>query len=621
MRLLLHSLVCNLVLFATAIGQANEVLPPPNILWITCEDISPNLGAYGDAYANTPNLDQLATEGILYKNAFASAPVCAVARSSIITGMYATSQGTHHMRCKAKRPKAIKMYPELLQKAGYYCSNNSKTDYNFDMDATSIWDDCSKQAHWRNRPDKEQAFFSIFNLITSHESRVNRTDRYQEAIKELKAEQIRKPGEVPLPPFYPDTKEVRQLWARYYSIITAMDQEVGNILQQLEEDGLAENTIVFFYSDHGAGLPRYKRWLYDSGLKVPLIVRVPEKYKQYSKAQAGSQIDQLVSFIDLAPTALHLAGLPIPQYMPGIPFLTPRRTKERQYVYASRDRMDERYDMQRAVRDKRFKYIRYYEPYKAACQYMNTPESGAIMKAIRTADQEGTLPEAGQHIMASERPIEALFDCEKDPYELTNLANDPNYTSKLEELRTAHAAWSDSTKDTGLIPETILRKWEKEQNRSIYAIMRTGGVPLAEIRQTALVQMDIRALEKQLRHKNEAIRYWAAINIGNQKTEPQNLAMLQKALADDIPIVRIAVARALCKFNQIAVALPVLQTSLQHKDQWVRLQAALVLDELGEEARPAKTTLQGGLNDSNKYVVRVVNHALNTLLGRKNKVR
>ena len=618
LRFLLLIPLCHFSLCVNAQNDQSDLRP--NILWITCEDISPNLGCYGDEYATTPNLDRLAAEGVLYTNGFASAPVCAVARSSIITGMYASSQGTQHMRCKARRPEGTKMYPELLRKAGYYCTNNSKTDYNFDMDPKSIWDDCSKTAHWRNRPDKSQPFFSIFNFTTSHESRVNRTDRYQDAIKDLTAEQLKKAGEVPLPPYYPDTKEVRALWARYYNIITAMDQEVGAVLKQLKEDGLENNTIIIFYSDHGAGIPRHKRWLYDSGIKVPWIVKTPDKLKHFSPNIAGSTTDELVSFIDLAPTALHLAGLPIPENMEGRAFLGSNLSPERNYVFAGRDRMDERYDMQRAVRDKRFKYIQYYEPYKAYCQYMNTPEGGAIMQAIRSAQSTGTLPKAGLQMMATQKPAEELFDCLADPNELNNLAQNPKYQQQLERMRAAHKQWSDDTKDTGLLPETILRAWENGYNASIHSIMRKQSIPVALIRSVAIDNLSIDSLETCLKHPNSAVRYWAAISLGNKKRGISTTAM-STALADTIPAVRIAAARALCKHQLPESALKVLQKDLSHPDEWVRLLAAQVLDEIEAQALSTLPALQEALKDKNKYVVRVANRAINELTGANNKVR
>lgn len=594
--------------------------PPPNVLWITCEDISPNLGAYGDTFANTPNLDQLAKEGVVYTNAIASAPVCAVARSSIITGLYASSQGTQFMRCQGQLPEGIKLYPEYLRNEGYFCTNNSKTDYNLDLDNKACWDECHGKAHWRQRQDPSQAFFSIFNFTTSHESRVNDASRYKEAISELDPSRLKKPGEVPLPPYYPDTDTVQALWARYYNIITAMDQQVGELLQQLEEDGLTENTIIVFYSDHGAGIPRHKRWLYDAGLRIPLIVKAPKKYEHLVPHPMGQSTDELVSFVDLPPTLLNLAKVPIPDHMQGRAFLGEKLGPERTYVYAGRDRMDERYDMQRAVRTKRYKYIRYYEPYQAFCQYMNTPEKGGIMKAIRQAAIDGTLPAAGQHIVADQKPPEELFDLTQDPWELNNLATQPDYQSTLEEMRTAHGDWSDQTKDTGLIPETILRKWEEQYQKSIYTIMREERVPVSEIRKIAIAPFVLKEWLSALQNPNAAVRYWAAIRLGNQVEAKDHIAPIQTQLQDSIPLNRIAAARALCLLGEEVPGLALLEKELQHPDEWVRLASALVLDELQETGRPALAALESVMDDSNKYVVRVANHAINALKGTDNIV-
>lgn len=597
-----------------------EDLPPPNILWITCEDISPNLGAYGDSFAHTPNLDLLAKEGILYTNAIASAPVCAVARSSIITGMYASSQGTQYMRCQGQLPESVQLYPDYLRKAGYFCTNNSKTDYNLAVDPKACWDECNREAHWRSRPEQAQPFFSIFNFTTSHESRVNDANRYQQAIAQMAPQLLKAPGEVPLPPYYPDTDTVKELWSRYYNIITAMDQQVGDLLAELEADGLMDNTIIFFYSDHGAGVPRHKRWLYDSGLRVPLIVKAPKQYQHLLPLPAGSRTDELVSFIDLPPTLLKLANTPIPEYMQGRAFLGDNLSPERTYTYAARDRMDERYDMQRAVRSKRYKYIRYYEPYKPFCQYMNTPEKGGIMQAIRQAAKDNSLPKAGDHIVASSKPAEELFDLEADPWELNNLAEDPQYAEQLEEMRRAHAEWSDRTKDTGLIPETILRRWEKDYEKSIYSIMRQDSIPVSLIRNIAIGALELEPWLKALQNPNAAVRYWAAIRLGNDARVVNHIPVLRQHLNDSIPLVRIATARALCLADAREFGLPVLQKELQHPDEWVRLSSAIVIDELQEEGRPAIEALQSVMEDSNKYVVRVANHALNALLGTVNTV-
>ena len=306
--------------------------------------------------------------------------------------------------------------------------------------------------------------------------------------------------------------------------------------------------------------------------------------------------------------------------MQGRAFLGENLSPQRTYTYAGRDRMDERYDMQRAVRSKRYKYIRHYEPYKPFCQYMNTPEKGGIMQAIRQAAVDNSLPQAGTHIVASSKPAEELFDLEADPWELNNLAEDPNYAAQLEEMRAAHGEWSDRTKDTGLIPETILRRWEKDYDKSIYAIMRQDSIPVSLIRNIAIGELELDPWLAALDNPNAAVRYWAAIRLGNDVRVANHIGSLRQSLTDSIPLVRIATARALCLAGASELGLPVLQRELQHADQWVRLSSAIVIDEMQEQGRPAIEDLQSVMEDPNKYVVRVANHALNALLGTANTV-
>ena len=613
--------LCAIFILQSCAEKVEDAPIRPNILWITCEDISPNLGIYGDSQAHTPNLDRLAKEGVWYTHAFASAPVCAVARSGIITGMYASSLGSQHMRCEGKLPNELSTYPEYLRAAGYYCTNNRKTDYNLDFDDDDIWDDSSNKAHWRNRPSSDQPFFAVFNFVGTHESRVNDVKRHREAIANLPKELTKTPNQIQLPPYFPDTDTTRALWTRYYNNIAAFDLQVGELIKALEDDQLRDNTIIIFYSDHGAGVPRHKRWLYDSGIQVPWIVFVPEQYQTWLPHPIGQATDELVSFIDLAPTALNLAGIAIPEYMEGRPFLGPNLPPQRDYIYATRDRMDERYDMQRAVRDQEFKYIRYYEDYKPFCQYMNTPEKGEIMKEIRRAFQQEFLPKEGMHIMESSKPKEALYFLPNDPYELQNLAESPQYQDKLEEMRKAHASWSNQTKDTGLIPETIIRDWEKQHQKSIYQIMRDEEIPVSMIRETAIEPLPLSTCYERLQHTNAAVRYWAAIQIGNMASHHTDQSILADALRDSIPTVRIATARALAKLGNSQPALKTLQEELLNQDEWTRLQAAIVLDEMEEQARPAINALQNVMSDKNKYVVRVANRAINQLLGTNNVVR
>lgn len=614
-----------LVLVIFCIGKTDLIgQDPPNILWISVEDISPDLGCYGDKNAHTPVLDKLAENGVRYTNAIANAPVCAPARSVIITGMYQTSIGSHHMRCKGRMPEGFQYYPQILRDHGYFCTNNQKEDYNLQYDSKAIWDESGNHAHWRNRPDKKQPFFAIFNLKMTHESCINSKEKHDRLTKELPSELRVDPNRLKLPPYYPDTKAVRELWARHYDNISMMDITSGNILKQLEEDGLMENTIIIFFSDHGTGSPRHKRWLYDSGIKVPLIVKAPTKYQHLLTAMPGSVNDEMVSFIDLAPTVINLVGAQVPDNMQGRAFLGNNLKPERAYAYSARDRMDERYDMQRSVRSKEFKYIRYYESYKPYTQYMNTPEKGEIMAEIRASASNGNLPEAGAHIVLDTKPDEELFDLKKDPWELKNLANDPAYKHKVLEMQQAHARWSDNTKDAGLIPETILRSWEKSHDQSIYDILRTQDIPINEIREAALGD-DLTQLANALMHKNEAVRYWAAISLGNQgelKNQTKALKEVKKMLNDPIPAVRIAAARALCKVGQFSASVNRLTVELNSDDEWVRLLSAQVLDEIGENARPAEKQLQQRIDeDQNKYVVRVANRALNVMNRANNKVK
>ncbi|MHC4594828.1 MAG: sulfatase family protein, partial [Planctomycetota bacterium] len=335
------------------------------------------------------------------------------------------------------------------------------------------WDQSSKKAHWRNRKNG-QSFFAVFNFTGCHESGIAGESKYISVTKRLKPSQRQDPDKLKLPPYYPDTPIVREDWKRNYELITAMDAWAGDLIQQLKEDGLYEDTIIFFWSDHGVGLPRAKRWLYDSGSHIPLVVRIPERFRTYDQGKPGSLNDQLVSSIDFGPTVMNLVGLRVPQYMQGQPFLGPNLPRPRAYVFGARDRMDERYDIIRSVRDKRHRYIRNYEPLKPYYQYMNTPEKGATMKEIRRLHAEGKLSPAAKLFMADRKPVEELYDLRNDPHEVNNLADVPKYRSVLERMRKVHRQWVQETKDLGLIPEPELVEREKKYGDR-YAILRQGG--------------------------------------------------------------------------------------------------------------------------------------------------
>ncbi|CAK7014702.1 MAG: Ulvan-active sulfatase [Petrimonas sp.] len=424
----------------------------PNILWISTEDFSPHLGCYGDELARTPNIDRLAAEGIRYTHVFTTAAISAPCRAGIITGMYQTSIGCMHMRTTSYRrsvenpveftavpPHYVKAFTEYLRAGGYYCTNNSKTDYQFAKDPVpeSIWDECGNQAHYKNRPEKDQPFFAVFNYTGTHESQ-------NWDISRVKTN----PDKVKVPPYYPDTDIVRRNLARMYDNTARLDSVVGRLLDELEKEGLADNTVVFFWGDHGDGLPRAKRWLYDSGLNIPLIIRFP------GKRDAGSVNDDLISAIDLGPTVLSLSGIPVPVHMQGLPFLGPQAGAPREYVFAARDRVDESYDMMRSVRNKKYLYIQNYypnEPFAIWVPYLNRMP---IMQEVMRLNAEGKLTVHQKKWMADSRPPEELYDVEADPFQLNNLAENPEYRRVLDEMRLQQKRWREETNDMGLLNES-----------------------------------------------------------------------------------------------------------------------------------------------------------------------
>jgi uncharacterized sulfatase len=594
----------------------------PNVLWITCEDISPNLGCYGDTYAVTPNLDRLATEGVRYTAAFAPIGVCAPSRSSLITGMFAPSLGTQHMRCEGTLPDSVKAFPQYLRQAGYYCTNNVKTDYNFKHDKAA-WDESSAKAHWRNRK-KDQPFFAVFNFTTSHESQIRLAEAaYRKRTADFTPEERHDPARAPIPPYHPDTPEVRRDWARYADMITYMDKQAGAVLRELEEDGLDGETIVFYFSDHGAGMPRSKRWLYDSSTRVPLIVRFPRRLAEQAPGRPGTATDRLVSFVDLAPTVLGLAGVDVPPHMQGTPFLGPRTGTPRTFVYGFRDRMDERYDLIRSVRDKNYKYIRNYMPQLPwfGDQHISYMYEMPTMTAWQGLADRGALSGAPAVFMAREKPAEELYDVEADPFEVRNLAAMPEHRATLGRLRRAHREWQEAIIDLGLLPEADLRtRFGREapyaavrRDPSLYPLARiAAAADLANRRDPAEVTRLIGLLDDP----DAAVRYWGASGLGalagERRPAPPEAAVAaaSRALEDRAPWVRVAAADALCRLGQPEKALPVLLASMKEPNEWVRLQAINVLDRLDESARPAVAAFKTALGDSNQYVVRVAEHAL-----------
>jgi N-sulfoglucosamine sulfohydrolase len=466
--------VIALVLSGLSVSFLKRPLVPPtpvqpNILWITCEDMSYHLACFGDTEVKTPNLDQLAADGVRYSHVYSTAGVCAPSRSSIITGMYQSSIGTMHMRTlqgdayphksspmksySVVLPEPVRCFPEFLRKAGYYCTNNSKEDYQF-VPPVTVWDESSRKAHWRSRPrrgDEDwKPFFSIFNLMITHESQL--WTRENELL-------LVRPEDVIVPAYYPDTKTVRHDIARNLSNVMRMDSIVGTLIKQLKDDGLYDNTIIFFYSDHGDGLPFVKREVYDRGLRVPMIVRIPEKFKVRGSKPAGSIDNQLVSFVDLGPTVLSLANTPIPAYIQGQAFLGEQQAKTaRKYIFAGRDRMDTELERVRAVGDGRYKYYRNFMPEKPYYQNIGYRQSIPMMQEILQLRDAGKLNATQMLWFRKTKPAEELCDTQTDPDEFINLVNKPAYKAKLQELRSQMDAWLRKVGDKGAMPEAGMLK-------------------------------------------------------------------------------------------------------------------------------------------------------------------
>lgn len=456
----------------------------PNVVWISTHDINPDLGCYagvwpGAEYALTPNLDRLAADGARFDHAYASAPVCAPARSAIVTGCFPTAIGTMHMRTKAVPPAEVKLLPEYFRQAGYYCTNNSFTDFQVDV-PPSAFDECSPTAHWRNRPDEDTPFFAAFHGMITHESQIYLDDdSFEAATTHVAAEHRHKQSTAPLPPYYPDTDTFRKAWARYADLITEMDHWVGGILKQLEEDGLSEDTMVVFWSDHGRGMPRAKRWATEAGLRVPLLIRWP------GRIDPGSARTHLVHTMDLAPTMLEACAMPIPAHMHGKPLFGldgSFNDDHNAYVYAGRDRMDESEDTSRTVRDGRYRYVRNFHPDRSPMPHIDYPDhtgtwselrrlAGEEARQLACGEQPNLLTELQRSLVAATKPEEELYDLTRDPHETRNLALDPDHSEELTRLRGALRAWQDRFGDLGMLPERqLMEDWRPNGEAPVTAM-------------------------------------------------------------------------------------------------------------------------------------------------------
>lgn len=539
-RIFIFSLLC------TASAIAND---KPNILWITSEDNDYGwLGCYGNKQAKTPRLDKLAAGGLLFKHAYSNAPVCAVARSTILNGAYAPTMGTQHMRSRHAIAKKYKPYVSYLKSQGYYCTNRSKTDYNFAGNDKAIWDACSGKAHYKNRP-KGTPFFSIFNLTVSHESSLfNR--------KKKSGKTRLDPAKVTLRPYLPDLPGIRSDVAHYHDIITNLDSQIGKILDNLAADGLDEDTIIFYYGDHGGITPRGKRYLKDTGTQIPMLVHVPKKWQHLSPFKLGSKIDETVAFVDLAPTLLSLIGLEKPEQMQGRAFLGSKRVApgEDDVVFLYADRFDEIYGMRRGITDGRWKYIHRFTPHLPAAPYSYYQFGQDGWKDWQKAWKDGKLTGRYKTTWEPNQPVEELFDTHADPWEVKNLATDPAHVERLQDMHARLKQTMINANDTGIIPEPMFSDLTDGKTITNYAASRKKDMP-------ALVDLAFKASARNpknlpqfislLKSEDPVQRYWATLGcviLGKKSSTAEN--DLNQLLDDKHSAIRVQAASALIKVGK-----------------------------------------------------------------------
>ncbi len=565
---------------ATSAARATEA---PNILWLVCEDSSVDwFGCYGKTHAKTPNIDALAREGFRYTHTYASAPVCAPSRSTWITGINAVSTGTQPMRSRYPIPHdTIKYYPDYLRKAGYFTANHSKTDYNIGGRPDGACWDSNKANAWDLRK-AGQPFFQVINFNSSHESSahgdVTRTRH--------------SPQDVTLARYHPDEPGIRQTYAKYHDAVNRMDAEVGKTLEELAKAGHAKDTIVIFNSDHGGVMPRSKRFLYDSGVHAPLILRIPEKFKQFWPADApGSTVERLVSFLDMPKTWLSVASAEIPEVMQGRIFLGPAAEPEPTYVFGFRERMDERFDSQRSVRDKRFVYIRNLMPFVPWGQHLDYLWLMQATRSWEDAHKHGRTDEITGRFFGS-KPVEELYDTVADPDNVVNLAGNPEHRQRLETMRAKLREWQLSVRDSGLLPEFERERRASKNKTTIYAMVRDSklyDLPAyldAESLALARDPANGTRLVEFLKHEDSAMRYWGVVGLlilG--KLDLKIESALATVLDDPCGEVRAFSALALLSTGSQAKARQALAGMLREHSP-ASLMALNVIDWSGDEIAP-----------------------------------
>jgi len=557
----------------------------PNILWITSEDNSVDyIGCYGNEMINTPNIDKLAAEGFRYTNCYSNAAVCSPSRSTWITGMIASSVGSHNHRSSLKAPNAVKPYPMLLKEAGYYTTNGKKTDYNIPFNQGKLWDKGNPEK-WSVLKNK-QPFFQVINLFDSHESKAMSTKNKHDKNK------------VVLPPYYPDTDIVRKNTAFYYDSIKKMDSKLGNAVKGLEKAGLADNTIVIYCSDHGGALPRGKRFMYNSGTHAPLIVRIPAKYKKWwPNSKTGTTVDRLVSFVDMPATWLSLAGAKIPENYQGRIFLGDHKDPEAEYHYSFRGRNDERVENARAIRDKQFLFVKNYIPYVPRGQKLTYQWKIPLQREWEKCFKEGTLNKIQSRYFQT-KPQYELYDIIKDPHCLENLASKEGSKERVQMMNKKLMSYQQKIHDAGLIPESEVNKRAKDNSMTVYELIRKESLyNLSAYQQAAETTLEkktanIPVLTKYLSHKDSGIRYWGATGLmmlGKEAAAAK--PALKKLLSDESHNVRAMAAWALIKLGVKEPAYKAIKEMINSKS-YALMEILNIVDWMEEDGKPLHSTVK-----------------------------
>ena len=605
----------------------------PNILWLVAEDSTTTFGCYGDPQARTPAIDGLAARGVVFDRCFLQ-PVCAPSRFALVTGLFAAACGpAEHMRAQGRIPPGLVAFPQVLRESGYYTTNAAKTDYNAPIDIARTWHASGAKAHYRDRPDPRQPFFAVFNHEVCHESCLF-PDR--DGPLPFPATD---PGRVRLPPYLPDTPEMRADLARHYDRQALLDRQVAARLAELAEAGVADDTIVFFFADTGGVLPRSKRFRHASGTRVPLVVSFPERWRHLAPAASGTRLSDPVCGVDFSATVLALTGVPIPDHVHGRPFAGRQAAEQparrpAEYVFCSRDRMDARYDTSRSVIGRRWLYIRNFRPdipYAVPLEYMFRARGWQSWARLA---REGRLTAATARFWGR-KPGEELYDLDADPHNVVNLAADPAHGGTLVRMREALRGQTLRIVDNGFLPEgSPLEGYESSRRDRAYPLERAYDVALlASAGDPARLPDLLAALEDP----SEPVRWWAAQGctvLGRTADvalpRAEIVTALSKRLADASGGVRVALAEALDAMGQTPAALAVLQEELAGAGvEWSALQAVNVLDRLGERARPVLPGMKqvvagrrsrprggGGAGGADRYPIDILTHAVAVLEGR-----